>query len=83
MDCEVLEVTVPTLLRYTWVGDEGGPATFVAYRLLATPEGTRFTWEHTGFTGIGGFAMSRLLRSVRRRMLTNALPAVLDLVQAD
>ncbi|MGW5480805.1 SRPBCC family protein [Streptomyces sp. NPDC004008] len=78
VDCEVLEVDAPRLLRFTWVGDENGAATFVAYRLEVTPTGTRFTWEHTGFTGFGGFVMSKVLRSVRTKMLTEALPAVLD-----
>jgi uncharacterized protein YndB with AHSA1/START domain len=77
VDCEVLEVDAPHRLRYTWVGDEGGPATFVTYDLTPQAGGTRFTWEHTGFTGPGGFMMSRLLRSVRQKMLTQAVPAVL------
>ncbi|GAA2500683.1 SRPBCC family protein [Winogradskya humida] len=77
VDCEVLEVEEPRLLRYTWVGDEGEAPSFVAYRLEATPTGTRFTWEHTGFSGAGGFFMSRLLRTVRKKMLNEAVPAVL------
>ena len=77
VDCEVLEVEKPTLLRYSWQGDESGASTLVTYRLAPTPAGTRLTWEHTGFTGIGGFFMSRLLRSVRAKMLTQAFPAVL------
>jgi uncharacterized protein YndB with AHSA1/START domain len=78
VDCEVLQVEAPRLLRYTWIGDEGAAPSFVAYRLEPTAEGTRFTWEHTGFTGLGGFFMSRLLRSVRAKMLTVALPTVLE-----
>jgi uncharacterized protein YndB with AHSA1/START domain len=77
VDCEVLQVEAPRLLRYTWIGDEGAAPSFVAYRLEPTAGGTRFTWEHTGFTGVGGFFMSRLLRSVRAKMLTVALPTVL------
>ncbi|GAA2560005.1 hypothetical protein GCM10010435_34100 [Winogradskya consettensis] len=77
VDCEVLEVEEPRLLRYTWVGDEGEAPSFVAYRLEETPTGTRFTWEHTGFTGAGGFFMSKLLRTVRKKMLNEAVPAVL------
>ncbi|WP_045743951.1 SRPBCC family protein [Actinoplanes rectilineatus] len=77
VDCEVVEVRAPHLLRYTWVGDEGDKPSVVAYRLAPQAGGTRFTWEHTGFTGVGGFAMSRLLKSVREKMLTDALPAVL------
>ena len=78
VDCEVLEVDAPALLRYSWIGDEGAAPSFVSYRLRPIDGGTRFTWEHTGFTGIGGFFMGRLLRSVRAKMLTVALPTVLD-----
>ena len=76
--CEVLEVDVPQMLRYSWVGDEDGAATFVTYRLVPVDGGTRFTWEHTGFTGLGGFVVSKVLQRVRVTMLTTALPAVLD-----
>jgi uncharacterized protein YndB with AHSA1/START domain len=76
--CEVQEVEAPNLLRYTWKGDQDSDeVTDVAYRLETTPTGTRFTWDHTGFTGPGGFAMSRLLGSVRRKMLTDGVPPVL------
>jgi hypothetical protein len=34
--------------------------------------------DHTGFTGIGGFVTSRMLASVRKKMLGVGLPAVLD-----
>ncbi|GAA1642666.1 SRPBCC family protein [Actinoplanes couchii] len=77
VDCEILEVQAPRLLRYTWVGDEGDAPTFVTYTLEPTPAGTRFTWAHTGFTGVGGFFMSRLLGRVRRRMLAVGVPATL------
>jgi uncharacterized protein YndB with AHSA1/START domain len=77
VDCEVLEVREPSLLRYSWVGDEGGAATYVTYRLEPYAGGTRFTFEHTGFTGIGGFVVKAILNSVRKRMLRVGLPAVL------
>jgi uncharacterized protein YndB with AHSA1/START domain len=77
VDCEVLEVRERELLRYTWVGAEGEPPSHVLYRLEPTPGGTRFTYHHTGFTGIGGFAMAKLLGSVRARMLTAGVPALL------
>ena len=39
----------------------------------------RFTYEHTGFTGVGGFVMAKLvLGPVRRKMLSVGLPAMLD-----
>jgi uncharacterized protein YndB with AHSA1/START domain len=78
VDCEVLEAREPNLLRYSWVGDEGGDATYVTYRIEPHEGGTRFTYEHTGFAGVGGFFLAQLLGSVRRKMLTVGLPPVLD-----
>jgi uncharacterized protein YndB with AHSA1/START domain len=77
VDCEVTELEAPHRLSYTWVGDEGGRATLVTYRLDQDLEGTRLTFEHTGFAGISGFFMAKLLSSVRKRMLTDGLPRVL------
>jgi hypothetical protein len=57
---------------------EGGQVTEVTYRLQPHHGGARFTCDHAGFTGIGGFFMAQLLGSVRRKMLTVGLPAVLD-----
>jgi uncharacterized protein YndB with AHSA1/START domain len=79
VECEVLEVDEPSLLRYSWVGDENGKATFVTYLLEPYQGGTRFTYEHTGFTGIEGFIMAKLvLGPVRRKMLEVGLPLVLN-----
>ncbi|HEY6310612.1 MAG TPA: SRPBCC domain-containing protein [Streptosporangiaceae bacterium] len=78
VDCEVLEAREPSLLRYSWVGDENGEATFVTYRIEPHDGGTRFTFEHTGFAGAGGFFLAKILGAVRRKMLTVGLPAVLD-----
>jgi uncharacterized protein YndB with AHSA1/START domain len=78
VDCEVLEVAEPSLLRYSWTDSAGGDVTQVEYRLEPHVGGTRFVYEHTGFTGVGGFFMVRLLGNVRRKMLSVGLPAVLD-----
>ena len=78
VDCEVLEVNEPSLLRYSWTGADGGDVTEVVYRLEPQASGTRFVYEHTGFTGIGGFFMTKLLGRVRRKMLDVGLPAVLS-----
>jgi uncharacterized protein YndB with AHSA1/START domain len=78
VDCEVLEVREPFLLRFSWTGEEGGKPTCVAYHIEPHNGGTRFTFDHTGFTGPGGFFMAKLLGSVRKKMLTFGLPAVLD-----
>jgi uncharacterized protein YndB with AHSA1/START domain len=77
VNCEVLEAQQPVLLRYTWTDDGGGDDTVVTYCLEPTDGGTRFTYEHTGFTGTGGLFMSQLLGRIRRKMLTVGLPAVL------
>lgn len=77
--CQVVSVEAPRALHYTWKGDKDSDAvTDVTYLLEEVPGGTRFTWRHAGFTGAGGFAMSRLLGSVRKKMLTEGLPPVLQ-----
>ncbi len=77
--CEVVSVEAPRSLHYTWKGDkETDEVTDVTYLLEETRDGTRFTWHHTGFTGIGGFAMSRLLSTVREKMLAEGVPPVLE-----
>ncbi|MFC1413245.1 SRPBCC domain-containing protein [Streptacidiphilus sp. N1-12] len=76
--CEVLEAHEPSLLRYSWQDEGGGAVTEVAYRLEAHDGGTRFRYDHTGFTGPGGFFLARILGSVRTKMLTVGLPPVLD-----
>jgi hypothetical protein len=47
----------------------------VAYRLEPHADGTRFSYQHTGFTGVGGVFMAKLLGHVRRKMLDVGLPA--------
>jgi len=75
LDCEVLEAREPSLLRYSWTDD--GTTTYVAYRIEPRGDGTRFTFDHAGFTGVGGFFLATLLGSVRKKMLSTGLPAVL------
>ncbi|MGO8961822.1 MAG: SRPBCC family protein [Streptosporangiaceae bacterium] len=67
VECEVLEVREPVLLRYSWTDSTGGDATEVAYRLEPHDGGTRFVHEHTGFTGVGGFFMAQLLAASAAR----------------
>jgi uncharacterized protein YndB with AHSA1/START domain len=75
--CEVLAVDAPKLLRYDWRNKESDDPTIVTNRLEEIPGGTRLTWDHTGFRGIEGIFMSRLLGRVRRKMLSEGLPAAL------
>jgi uncharacterized protein YndB with AHSA1/START domain len=81
--CEVLEVNEPSLLRYSWTDSAGGDATEVTYRLEPHVGGTRFLYEHTGFTGVGGLFMATLLGRVRRKMLDVGLPSVLARLDDD
>jgi uncharacterized protein YndB with AHSA1/START domain len=77
--CEVIAVDAPHSLHYTWRGDEDSDeVTDVTYLLEETAARTRFTWHHTGFSGVGGFAMSKLLGNVRKKMLTEGVPPVLE-----
>ncbi|MBZ9714842.1 SRPBCC family protein [Deinococcus multiflagellatus] len=76
--CEVLDAQAPSLLRYTWRNKVGDSPSLVTNRLEEVPGGTRLTWSHTGFRGAEGFIMARLLGSVRRKMLSRGLPAVLN-----
>jgi uncharacterized protein YndB with AHSA1/START domain len=79
VECEVLEAREPSVLRYSWVGDEDGDTTQVSYRIEPHANGTRLTFKHTGFTGVGGFFMAKLvLGPVRKKMLAEGLPAVLN-----
>jgi uncharacterized protein YndB with AHSA1/START domain len=75
--CQVLAVDEPRLLQYDWRNKEGDEPTVVTNSLEEVPGGTRFTWDHTGFHGIEGLFMSRLLGRVRRTMLFEGFPAVL------
>jgi len=77
--CEVLAVEEPRMLRYDWRNKETDEPTIVTNLLEELPGGgTRLTWEHSGFHGVEGIFMSRLLRRVRRKMLNHGLPAVLN-----
>jgi uncharacterized protein YndB with AHSA1/START domain len=75
VNCEVLEAREPVLLRYTWTDGGGGDTTEVTYRLESVGDGTRFTYEHTGFTGIGGLFMAQLLCARLARPLRPVCPA--------
>jgi uncharacterized protein YndB with AHSA1/START domain len=78
VECEVLEAREPSLLRYSWVGDENGAVSQVTYRLEPDHSRTRFTFEHAGFRGLGGFLVAKLvLGPARKKMFDVGLPAAL------
>jgi hypothetical protein len=53
----------------------------VTWRIAPTESGSRLTYDHTGFTGVDGIIMSKLvLGPIRRKMLEQGLPPVLDAI---
>ena len=79
VECEVLESCEPSVFRYSWIADLDGEVMQVTYRLEPHGGGTRFTFEHTGFVGVGGFVLAKLVMTpVREQMFGVRLPAVLD-----
>lgn len=59
VNCEVLEIDPPNKLVYSWNG--GGLATQVVWTLEKIPEGTRLRLDHSGFRGLRGWMVSRML----------------------
>jgi uncharacterized protein YndB with AHSA1/START domain len=84
VECEVLEARAPKVLRYSWRGDDKGDLTEVTYTLEPHANGTRLTFLHTGFTGIGGFLLAKLMMGPGwKSMLAKRFPAVLADVDDD
>ena len=78
VECEVLEAREPSVLRYAWVGDDSGKVTRVTFTLAAQAGGTRLTFEHSGFTGAGGFFLAKLIMTPGwKDMMGRRFPAVL------
>jgi uncharacterized protein YndB with AHSA1/START domain len=78
VECELLEAREPSLLRYSWVGSENQKPTQVSFRLEPHAGGTRLTFEHSGFTGVGGFLLAKLMMGPGwKKMLDATFPAVL------
>lgn len=76
VNCEVLEVTQPRRLAYTW---QGGPLTraTVSFTLEPTERGTRLAFEHNGFEGFQAVALSVLLQVGWSRKLRTELKAAI------
>jgi uncharacterized protein YndB with AHSA1/START domain len=74
--CEVTVVDPPRRLSYTWGG--GGLDTLVTFTLEAVERGTQLTLVHSGFRGMRGWMVSRILGSGwRSRILRVYLPAAI------
>lgn len=77
VDCRVLEVIEPSLLRFSWIGSDKAAVTTVAVEIESVGRGSRLTWRHSGFTGLSGRFMTILLSRVRQKMFSTGLPPVL------
>jgi uncharacterized protein YndB with AHSA1/START domain len=77
VECAVLEVVVRQKLRFSWDDDGRGKTTYVTYSIEPHAGGTRLVFEHTGFTGIGGFVYAKALMTPgMKKVLGRTLPAV-------
>ena len=78
VNCKVLEALEPSVFRYSWLV-EGDDLMECSYRLEPQGTGTRFTFDQTGFTGIGGFLIAKLIMTpVRKKMFGANMLAVLQ-----
>jgi len=76
---EVLEVREASVLRYSWIGNGGEKPTFVTFTLNTVANGTRLTFEHTGFAGVSGFLLAKLMMQPGwKKTLDAALVALLS-----
>ena len=79
VECEMLQVQPPSLLRYSWVGDDEGTKLVVTYTLEPIASGTRLTLVHSGFSGVGGYLLAKLIMTKGwQKMLDREFRAVLD-----
>jgi uncharacterized protein YndB with AHSA1/START domain len=78
VECEVLEARQPSVLRYSWLGNEKSHTSYVTFTLEPHAGGTRLTFEHKGFKGIGGFLLANLvMKAGWTKTFGTELPALL------
>lgn len=86
VQCKVLEVERPRLLRYSWVGGSdsiegygGRLDTVVTWTLEATAEGTRLHLSHSGFTEKNRYAFENMGLGWRTHMSKRILRVLAEL----
>jgi uncharacterized protein YndB with AHSA1/START domain len=78
LDCEVLAVEAPHLLRYSWCNARNRVDTIVTWTLAEEGRGTRVILDHVGFSGLRAVLVSELLkRGWKSNLLAVKLPALL------
>jgi uncharacterized protein YndB with AHSA1/START domain len=81
VNCEVLELDEPHKLVYSW---RGGPIdTKVTWTLEPTKTGTRLVMQHTGFKGLKGLMLCKMLGSGWNKMLFGVFTEVLKRITED
>jgi uncharacterized protein YndB with AHSA1/START domain len=83
--CEVLELSEPKRIAWSWQGDPPMPVTTVTFTLEPVGEGTRLRLEHAGFAA--GGELSLTIRDILdqgwgSKLLREALPASLGRMAA-
>lgn len=79
VECTVVECEPERAIAYTWLGDEKGPTMHVRYAIEPVPGGTKLSFEHTGFRGVGGWVLARFMMGPGwKKMLTARFPLVLQ-----
>ncbi|MFO0547129.1 MAG: SRPBCC domain-containing protein [Polyangiaceae bacterium] len=84
VECEVTAIREQLYLEYTWAGDEGQAPTRVSFQLEELSSSrTRVIFRHTGFKGVGGLVLAKLMLGPGwRKMLSQSVPALLEHVLA-
>ncbi|WNG25377.1 SRPBCC domain-containing protein [Cystobacter fuscus] len=78
VECELLEAREPSSLRYSWLAD-GGEVMQLSYHLEPHEGGTRLRFEQSGFKGVGGVLLAKLVMApIRKQMFGPRMLAVLD-----
>ena len=83
--CEVLELSEPKRIAWSWQGDPPMPVTTVTFTLEPVGDGTRLRLEHAGFAAGGEFGLT--IRDILgqgwgSKLLREALPDLLGRMAA-
>lgn len=78
VECEVLEVVHERRFAFSWIGNEKQRPMIVTFTLDDDGDGTRFTLDHTGFEGVSGWFLAKLMMGPGwKKMLATRLVRVL------
>lgn len=80
--CEVTACEPPARLVYTFQGTQSDQETVVEWTLRERDGGTDLVLVHSGFTGLGGFILSRILKGGWKKMMPALISRVLEAIDA-